>query len=147
MLGCSRVTHPIGTPRGLPANAGILASAGWLAARGLFIPPDRPWHVDVRIPVVGSHDSSLTLHIRNDDWSVAFEHAAKRSAILLKEVAPVADPDDHALAGLVPPLKELGVLLRDLEQRFAIAFARANAIIDTSIAGAEPIIRAWGTSL
>lgn len=141
------MTHPIGTPRGLPANAGILASAGWLAARGLFIPPDRPWHVGVTLPVVGSHDSSLSLHIRNDDWTVAFEHAAKRSAILIKEVAPVADPDEHNLAGLVPPLKELGVLLRDLEQRFEIRFARTSPVIETSIAGAEPIIRAWVASL
>jgi hypothetical protein len=113
----------------------------------LFIPPDRPWHVEVTIPVQGIHESSLTLHIRNDDWSVAFQHASKRSAILIKEVAPVADPDDHGLAGMVPPLKEVGVLLRDLEQKFEIQLVRTSPQIDTSIAGAEPIIRAWVASL
>jgi hypothetical protein len=131
----------------LPANAGILASAGWLAARGLFIPPDRPWDVNVVIGAVEHHDSALSLHIRNDDWSVAFQHDGKRSAIVINEVAPTADPDDFGLAGLIPPLKEIGVLLRDLEQRFRIRFQRTAPVIESTIAGSEPIIRAWIASL
>lgn len=90
----TRVTHPLGTPRGLPANAGILASAGWLVARGLYIQPDKPRRVDI-----------------------------------------------------VPPLKELGVLLRYLEQRFAIHLQRGSAAVETTIAGAVPVIRAWVASL
>jgi hypothetical protein len=141
------VTHPLGTPRGLPANAGILASAGWLVARGLYIQPDKPWRVDIVVPCAEYATTSLAVHIRNEDWSIAFDHAGKRSSILIKEVAPEAQPDDHALLGIVPPLKELGLLLRYLEERFAIRLQRGSATVEATIAGSEPIIRAWVASL
>lgn len=141
------MTHPLGTPRGLPANAGILGSAGWLVARGLYIQPDRPWRVDIVVPCAELADTKLAISIRNEDWSVAFDHVGKRSAILIKEVAPEADADDHGLLGVLPPLKELGLLLRYLEERFAIHLQRGSAVVETTIAGAEPVIRAWIASL
>lgn len=55
--------------------------------------------------------------------------------------------DDHQLALATPSLKQLGTMVRHLEQRFNIFFQRHHAAIDTSLAGTEPIIRAWLTRL
>jgi hypothetical protein len=135
--------HPLGTPRATAAHVGILASAGWLAARGLFIPPDRPWRVTILLSCNEHFDTQLTVNIENAEWMIGFAHAGKRSNVIIKEPAPVAEPDDFQLAGTLPPLKELGTLLRDLEVRYQLTWKRTSPVIETTIAGADPVIRAW----
>jgi hypothetical protein len=113
----------------------------------LFIPPDRPWRVTIVMSCNEHFDTQLAVQIENAEWAVSFAHGGKRSSVIIKEPAAVAAPDDFQLAGQLPPLKELGTLLRDLEARFGLSWKRASSVIETTIAGSEPVIRAWVASL
>jgi hypothetical protein len=141
------MTHPIGTPRGLPSNAGVLAPAGWLAARGLFIQPDLPWHVRVTLGCAERVDVSLDLEISNDEWRYVFVTGDLKSDIRVTDVAAIIGHDDFDLMALAPTLKDFGALVRALEQRIGLTFQRSAATISTTISGSEPIIRDWLRSL
>jgi hypothetical protein len=118
-----------------------------LSARGLIVAPDRAWHANAVLSCVERSDTRLGIHIRHDVWGVRFAHGSRSSDITMRDVLGVDGVDDHGLASMGPTLRDLGSLVRELERRYGVHFQRANAAIDSSIPGAEPIIRAWIVSL
>jgi hypothetical protein len=143
-MGCDRLELA-----GIDRPAGALAAAAWLDARGLRCTPGVRWYVDVVLDagpsagVAGAADSRFHIAISATDWSFVFRHRGRVSSLRVTDVASVHDHDDHGLIRSVPPLRELGGLIRKLEQRNSIAFDRKGAAVLTGLPGAEPAIRAW----
>ncbi len=132
--------HPIGTPtRGLSPNTGPLAAAAWLVARGLL--PDAPrWHVEITIRAPGG---SFRLEVYAEEWGFHFELHDRRSWIRVTDMPFVDGRDDHLLLATTPQLKNIGKLIRALEQQHAVRFDRDSPTIEANIGGAEPVLRAW----
>jgi hypothetical protein len=135
-----RSPHPIGTPtRALSPNTGPLAAAAWLVARGL-LPTSQRWHVEITLPAdVGS----FRLEVYAEEWGFHVAIADRASWIRVTDLPFVHGRDDHHLLDAVPPLKDIGKLIRTLEQQHAVKFDRTAAKIETSVADAEPAVRAW----
>jgi hypothetical protein len=132
-------------------HAGALAAGAWLAARGLARPPGG-WDVAIAVEVFDRPASpSLTnpaearfeLAISSTEWGFLFCHRGRLSWIRVTDVPYVHDRDDHELLRRVPPLRDVGSLVRSVEHRSAINFRRQHASISTNLPGAEPAIRAW----
>jgi hypothetical protein len=143
--------HPIGTPRALMANTGPLASAAWLVHRDVF-PNDPKWSVEiVLVPegeqVLDGATTSFQLAIYAEEWGFSFSHGSSLSWIRVTDVPFVHGRDELQLLAATPPLKRIGELLYQIERRFGLRFDRPRATIRTTIAGAEPKIRAWLESL
>jgi hypothetical protein len=141
------MTHPIGTPRGLPSNAGLLAPAGWLVARGLFIQPDNKWQVRIVLTSLDDASASLSLEISNEEWRYTFTRGDRTSDIRVSDIAAIIGHDDFDLVTLAPTLKDFGAFVRELERRQELTFQRSATVIVTTIVGSEPLIRAWIGSL
>ena len=148
--------HPIGTPRGLVATGGVLAVAAWLSERGIFAPPNRPWGIQIALgtalhvppPVFAETvDTRLQIMITANEWSYYFAHQGRASRVRITDLPHADGRDDYQLAPITPPLRQLSRLVRELEQRFKLFFRRHHAAIDTTLAGTEPSIRAWLTTL
>lgn len=131
--------HPIATPRALSANTGPIASAAWLVERGLS-PDDQKWHVDIALE---DGDTRFELEIYAEEWGFKLSHEGRVSWIRVTDVPFVHGRDEHQLLRRTPPLKHIGVLLAELEQRYEIRFDRRSAAIRTTIADAAPIVASW----
>ncbi len=131
--------HPIGTPRGLSANTGPIASAAWLAARDLY-PKEARWHAVVTMTAA---ESRFRIEIYAEEWGFFFEHHGRQSWIRVTDVPFVHGVDDHGLLGSTPPLRQIGKLVRALESAHALRFDRAHADIETTIEGGERSVRSW----
>lgn len=131
--------HPIGTPRGLSANTGPIASAAWLAARELY-PKESRWHAVSTLAVA---ETRFQIEIFAEEWGFKFDHAGRESWIRVTDVPFVHGRDEHDLLGETPPLRYIGKLVRKLEVAHALRFDRSAAQIETTIASAEPVIRGW----
>ncbi|MDB4962444.1 MAG: hypothetical protein JWP01_2443 [Myxococcales bacterium] len=145
-------THPIGTPSGLSPNAGTLAVAAWLRDRGLSLPAAKSWRVQIALEL-GDRAASFMfattkfqITIDPQSWGFMFMHGDRTSTILVTNMAAARDADEHRLVAMTPPLKRIGVLLRDLEARYHMFFPRHHAAIRSDIPGSEPMIRAWVSS-
>ena len=142
--------HPIPTPRALSANTGPIASAAWLVARGLA-PDDQKWHVDITLgPAAGApaerhedRDTRFDLEIYAEEWGFKFSHGGRVSWIRVTDVPFVHGRDEHQLLRRTPPLKNIGTLVAELEQRYEIRFDRRSATIRTTIADAASIVASW----
>ena len=142
--------HPIGTPRALSANTGPIASAAWLVARELY-PKDQKWSVEIVLgtaktpqqPEPDEHATQLVIEIFAEEWGFRFYHEGRVSWIRITDVPFVHGRDDHVLLRQTPPLKDIGALVRELEQRYEIRFQRRHAAIRTSIDGSMSDIRTW----
>jgi hypothetical protein len=148
--------HPIGTPRGLSAKGGMLAVGAWLAERGIFTPEGKPWRIEIALGTAAyrlsrvfaeSIDTRFQITILPDEWSYYFAHGGRVSRVRVSDAAEPDGRDDHSLASATPTLRNIGVLVRHLEQRFNIFLQRPHALIETTLLGAEPIVRAWLTTL
>jgi hypothetical protein len=133
-------------------HAGALATASWLSARGLLVPPRTPWEVSIALDVVDERapamfvdttDTRFHIAIASTEWGFYFCHHSRASWIRVTDLPYVHHRDDHALLAKVPPLRELGVLVRSLEETYRIRFRRGCAGIRSTIEGSEPAIRAW----
>lgn len=123
------------------ASAGKLAGDAWLLARCLRA-PGPSWQVEVSLddPRLGSR---FDVHIGGDEWGFRFSHVTLESWVRVSDVPFVHSRDDFALLTAVPPLRDLGTLLRQLERLYGLRFQRQGATIATSIPGSEPAIRSW----
>lgn len=142
---------PVSTPRGLSANTGPIASAAWLAERGLY-PDDSRWHVDIALvpggaPAAADHATRFDLEIYAEEWGFKFDHDGRVSWIRVTDVPFVHGRDEHQLLRRTPPLKRIGTLLAELEQRYEIRFDRHAPTIRTTIADAAPIVASWVETL
>lgn len=135
-----RSTRPL---HGLASNTGPLATAAWLVARDLF-PDHHRWFVEIILIAPSAlADTELRIEIYAEEWGFHLRHAGRDSWIRVTDVPFIHGRDDHGLLAITPPLHAIDSLVHALEQRFAVRFARDAAAIRTSIAAAEPVIRAW----
>ena len=149
-----RQRRPTGTSRGLSPT--VLAVAAWLSDRGIVPPAGQMWRVEVCLDAIAHSaarvfaetiDTRFRLVIRPDEWAYYFSHAGRVSEVRVTDVARSGGRDEHNLAASTPQLQNIGTLVRQLEQRFGLGLSRSNAMIETSLPGTEPIIRAWLTTL
>jgi hypothetical protein len=147
--------HPIGTPPGLRANTGPMASAAWLAERELY-PRVPRWSVAIAIgtgaetPPVDFDPTAATrlqLEIYAEEWGFLFCHGGLVSWIRITDVPFVHGRDEHALLNATPTLKRIGQLLYTLEHRFVIRFDRRAAAVRSTLERSERAIRTWIESL
>lgn len=146
--------HPIGTPRGTSSTQAVIAVGSWLSARGLCPPIGQPWSIELaldasvgRASLSPSAGTSFHLRVHSEEWGYTFSHDGKVSSIRVGDVPFVHDRDEHQLLASTPTLRDVGTLVRKLEQRFGIRFQRQFANVRTTLAGAEPVVLAWATSL
>lgn len=134
-------------------NAGAVAAANWLSARGLDPPPGvQRWHAEIsldhidapaRVEFDEATDSRFHIDIYSEEWGFFFCHAGRVSWIRVTDIPFVHGRDDHALLTLTPPLESIGGLLRSLEKKHDLRFYREHALIRTNVVAAETMIRSW----
>ena len=136
-------------------TAGALAAATWLRSRGVS-PTVTRWHVEIALDVINDRaptdydDTRATrfhLNIYTEEWGVYFLHRGRSSWIRVTDIAFVHGRDEYKLLGLVPALKDVGRLLRQLEQSHEIKFQRQHAAVHTNMPQSERAIREWIASL
>lgn len=136
-----------------PESVGGQAAAGWLRSRSIATPPTTlRWHVEIAMglepaPPPSDFDERKTsrfhLDVYAEEWGVFFCHGGRASWIRVTDLAFVHGRDEHELLAIVPSLRDVGLLLRDLERRHRIQFQRSHATIRTNLANAETTIRSW----
>jgi hypothetical protein len=137
-------------------NAGALASASWSADRGITVPTGTRWHVEILLDVgdttaAGDYDeataSRFHIDIYSEEWGFYFCHTGRCSWIRVTDQPFIHGRDEYNLLGLTPGLKDIGQLLRHLENKFKLRFRRDLALVRTNLPKAEPAIRAWLATL
>ena len=137
-------------------TAGSLAAATWLRTIGAAPRNGDRWHVEIVLDTSGQRPPTdfddrvatrFELGIYSEEWGFFFCHEGHASWIRITDLAFVHGRDDFGLLAVVPPLKDVGQLLRRLEQQHAIRFQREHASIKTSIADSESAIAAWIATL
>ncbi|HEX5064164.1 MAG TPA: hypothetical protein VFV99_32535 [Kofleriaceae bacterium] len=135
-------------------TAGALAAATWLRTRGMSSPTR--WHVEIALDVMNdraptdfdeTRATRFHLNIYTEEWGVHFVHRGRSSWIRVTDIAFVHGRDEYKLLGILPALKDVGRLLRQLEQTHEIKFQRQHAAVHTNMPQAERAIREWIASL
>jgi len=133
-------------------HAGALATAVWLSARGLLVPPRTEWELSIALDVLDEQaparfaeatDTRFHISISSIEWGFFFCHGSRASWIRVTEVPFVHERDDFSLMARTPPLRDLGSLVRSLEETHRIRFRRDRAAIRSSLPSSEPAIREW----
>lgn len=141
------------TPLARPtdSNAGKLATAAWLSARGLR-PTSKTWDVEVGLGIIAKppkiefdprRDTRFHLHIYSEEWGYRFSHAGRASWIRVTDIAFVHGADEFRLLDATPALKNIGAFLRALEAEHSLKFQRAHAVISSTFHGADAAVRKW----
>jgi hypothetical protein len=142
----------LGAFQGKGRSAGTLATAAWLAARGLLVAPRTPWDVSIVLDIVTEDDTArgtdlpetrFHIAISSTEWGFYFAHNHRASWIRVTDAPFIHQRDDFALLFKVPPLRDLGRLVRALEETYGVRFRRRHAAVRTNISNAEPVIREW----
>lgn len=137
-------------------SVGAQATASWLRDRALAAPAIPQWHVEIRLGTTThrppteldeQHDTRFHLDLYPLEWGVFFCHGGRGSWIRVADIAFVHRRDDFGLLAQVPPLRDIGRLLRRIEAEHQLAFRRDLAAIRTNLDSAEPAIRAWLATL
>jgi hypothetical protein len=118
-------------------TVGATAVSRWLRENGLE-PATTDWRATIVLPVM-LHDvvtdqpteTRLEVELEPDKWRLCFSHAGRTSRIRVADMAAVDGCDDHDLLVITPQLRDLGRLLRHLEQRHALRFHRDSAEVRT----------------
>jgi hypothetical protein len=129
----------------LPAKPiGPRATAAWLSARGLYVPPTLAWEVSILINT-SPLKPAAQLHVALDglEWGFMFAFEKRMSWIRVGNTPTVHEWDDFDLLAITPPLRNLGTLVQTIEDRFELRFRRADAKIETNIPNADDKIRVW----
>ena len=141
-----------GVLQGKGRSAGTLATAAWLAARGLLVQPRTAWEISIILDsatgdgtarAADSQDTRFHIAISSTEWGFYFSHNRRASWIRVTDAPFIHQRDDFALLFKVPPLRDLGRLVRTLEETYGVRFRRRHAAVRSTIANAEPIIRDW----
>jgi hypothetical protein len=149
--------RPIASSGGpLGQTLGALDSATWQRKFGGDTPAIDRWHVEIAMGTTperppAEFDAAIAtrfhINLYSEEWGIYFCHGGRSSWIRVTDLAFVHGRDDFGLLSVTPPLKDLGGLLRRLEQTHVVRFQRPHASIQTNLPGAEPAIRAWLTRL
>jgi hypothetical protein len=136
----------------LGPTLGASDAATWLRNLDIDTPGRDRWHVEISMglaaePPPAEFDAATAtrfhLNLYNDEWGIYFCHGGKASWIRVTDLAFVHGRDDFGLLSVTPPLKDIGALLRRLEQAHGLRFQRPHASIATNLPSAEPAIRSW----
>jgi hypothetical protein len=122
---------------------GPRATAAWLSARGLYVPPTFNWEVTIAIDSGTTPAAQLVIAIDWLEWSFMFTHQNRMSWIRVMTAPEVHERDDFELLETTPALRNFSTLVRGLEDRFEIDLRRAAPAILTNIPNAENKIRMW----
>jgi hypothetical protein len=138
------------------SGTGAIAASKWVRDRGIPVMGGQRWHIEIALdvsdaPALMDYDEKSAtrfhLDIYSEEWGHYFCHGGRSSWIRVTDLAFVHGRDEHHLLGVTPSLRDVGQLLRHLEQKHAIRFRRDLALIRTNLAGAEPKIRQWLAAL
>lgn len=138
------------------SSTGAVAAAKWVHERGIPVMGGQRWHIEIALDVAGvpatvdfDEKSATRFHldIYSEEWGHYFCHAGRSSWIRITDVAFVHGRDEHHLLGVTPSLRDVGQLVRHLEQKNAIRFRRDLALVRTNLAGVEAKIRQWLVAL
>src|SRR6185312_3841784 len=133
-------------------TGGARSAASWVTERGIVVPTGTRWHAEVLLDVIegrapSEHDEATAtrfhLDIYSEEWGFYFCHAGKCSWIRVTDQAFMHGRDDYSLLGMTPALKDIGQLVRHLEQKFGLRFRRDLALVRTNLSKAEPVLRTW----
>lgn len=137
-------------------SEGAAAAATWFAARRLSSTANLRWHVEIALDTVDAPASTefdertatrFHIDIYSEEWGIFFCHGGRSSWIRVTDIAFVHGRDDFGLLPAMPSLKDVGTLLRQLEQHHGIQLQRQHAAVRTNLSGAEPAIRRWVATL
>ena len=140
------------TAGGSSSTAGARAAAAWLRARGEAPPAITRWHAEIALDVIHERAPSefdeatatrFHLDIYGEEWGVFLCHAGRASWIRVTDVAFIHGRDDFKLLEHIPPLRDVGVLLRRFEHDHHVRFQRQHAAVVTNVPNLEPAIRRW----
>lgn len=146
-------------PHAGPPNStslGAAAAAQWLTQRKLPSTARLRWHVEIALdvvaepaPTVFDERTATRFHIDiySEEWGVFFCHAGRSSWVRITDIAFVHGRDDFGLLATMPPLRDVGTLLRRLEQQHRVQLQRDFAAVRTNLGNAEPAIRRWIATL
>lgn len=127
-----------------------------MRARALVPPALTPWHVEVSLDVRSApatreldehRDTRFHIEIYSQEWGVFFCHEGHASWVRVTDVPFVHGRDDFQLLSMLPPLKDVGGLVRSLERQHAIHFRRDLALVRTNVPSAQPVVQAWVRAL
>jgi hypothetical protein len=136
------------------SNAGAMAADAWVHELGLTVPTGTRWHIEVQLDVIETRAPSqfdeatatrFHLDIYSEEWG--FCHAGRRSWIRVTDQAFMHGRDDYNLLAMTPALKDVGQLVRHLEQKHGIRFRRDLALVRTNLSKAESVVRTWIAAL
>jgi hypothetical protein len=148
--------EPVASAGGSSASPARVATEAWARARGITPPAHLRWHVEIAFDTSNGRPPSefdettatrFQLDIYSEEWGVFFCHQGRSSWIRTADAVFVHGRDEFQLLAIVPPLEDIGRLLRHVEQQQRIAFQRQHAAIRTNLPNAELAIRAWVLSL
>ena len=128
---------------GVPTNTGPLATAAWLLARNLY-PTERNWYVEISLHADGAR---FDVEIFAEEWGIAFHRGDEVSWIRVTDIPFVHGRDDFELLQETRSLRDIGRVVRLLENRFGIAFDRDGATIRTNVPDGDAEIREWVATL
>jgi hypothetical protein len=137
-------------------TAAMLAARSWLFSRGLSPGSLVQWRAEIVLDVVDAParavfdervDTCFRIEIYSHEWAFRFCHGGHSSWIRVTDVPFVHGRDDFKLLGVTPALRDLGSVVRTLEQKHGIRFRRRHAHIHTDLPNAEASIRRWVESL
>lgn len=127
-----------------PKLVGARATAAWLSARGLYVPPTLAWEVTIGLDTDPlKPPAQLNIALDSLEWGFMFAFDKRMSWIRVGNAPAVHEWDDFALLGATPNLRNLTALVQTIEDRFELRFRRACATIRTNIANADDKIRMW----
>lgn len=134
----------------------MLAARTWLSARGLSATGLLRWHAEILLDVIDQPareqfdervDTRFRIELYSEEWGFLFCHGGRASWIRVTDIPFMHGRDDFRLLGSIPPLEDLGLLVRSVETQHGIRFRRRNALVQTNLTGAELPIRRWVESL
>jgi hypothetical protein len=137
-------------------TAGALAAATWLRQRGSGAPAAMPWSVAIALDVAPgpaperfdeAKATRFHLDVDSDGWGVFVCHGGRSSWIRVVDLPFVHRRDELTLVGIMPALKDIGVLVRGVERWNAVRFQRHRASVRTNLPAAELAIRRWLESI
>ena len=140
----TRPVPKLARPRAVaPALTGPLASAAWLAARGI-VPANERWSVEIELHARGA---TFRIEIYREEWGFQLATLRRASWIRVTDLPFVHGRDEFDLLRVTPRLERVGELVRALEARLELAFDRQHAAIRTDLPHAARAITAWVRAL
>src|SRR5690348_16515466 len=91
---------------------GPMATAAWLAERGLYAPSSARWRVSIALADdVIAPTAHLHLHIESQEWGYRFSRDNSFSWIRVQEAPRIQERDDFALFAHTPSLRNIAALV------------------------------------